>query len=167
MGTQPQMVTPAYIPAISNDLPSADQLFNPTLPGDIVVFGTETTQANTFLPATAEDVGNIIDAWDPWTHANVAKMRDWSMPASGSDNNGEPSDLAAAGDFVGTWGGMPYPVRDYNDEAPSVAYVPKTGAFNSDGPAGQYTGAQMNVQSVLQNANPPVDDYWSVLLGVG
>jgi hypothetical protein len=62
---------------------------------------------------------------------------------------------------------MPYPVRDYNDEAPSVAYVPKTGAFDSSGPAGQYAGGQMNAQSVLQNAAAPIDDYWSVLLGVG
>ena len=164
---QPEMNTPATLPAISNDLPSADQLFNPTLPSDIVVFGTETTQANTFLPSTAVDIGSRIDAWDPWTHADVAKMLDHSMPISGEDNYGEPSDLAAVGDFVGTWGGMPYPVRDYNDEMPSVAIVPKSGAFDSSGPAGQYAGQQMNAQSLLQNAAPPVDDYWSVLLGVG
>ncbi len=165
--SQPEMNTPATLPAISNDLPSADQLFNPTLPSDIVVFGTETTQANTFLPSTAVDIGNRVDAWDPWTHADVAKMCDWSMPISGADNYGEASNLAAAGDFIGTWGGMPSPVRDYNDEMPSVAIVPKSGAFDSSGPAGQYVGQQMNAQSLLQNAAAPVDDYWSVLLGVG
>jgi hypothetical protein len=139
------------------------------MPPDIPVFGEDTSAANTFLPSTAVSIGDRVDAWDPWTHANVANMLDHSMPiADPRSNYGEASGLGLAGSFIGTWGGMPYPVRDYNDEAPAVAIIPRSGPYPASGPAGSYFGQQQSAQAVAQNNAPqPDQDYWSVLLGVG
>jgi hypothetical protein len=147
--------------------PVTSNEFYPTLPQDIPVFGVETSGSNTFLPATAESVGSTVDAWNPWTHAQVAQMKDWSMPAAGPDNYGEPSGLGLAGSFVGTWGGMPYPLLDFNNETPQVAIIPRSGPYPANGPAGAYYGQQQAATAVMQDNNPPTIDYWSALLGVG
>lgn len=149
------------------------QLYDRTIPvnlddgNTIPTFGVETSSANTFLPATSVPIGDLIDAWDPWTHADLAKMFDHSMPASGADNYGESSGLGNAGSIVATWGGMPYPLLDYNDERPMVAIVPRSGPYPASGPAGSYYGQAQAASAVEQAAQTAINDPWSVLLGVG
>jgi hypothetical protein len=168
-GTQVALTNPINIATgAAPDAPDPAQSneYYPTLPAGIPVFGEETNENNSFFPATAEPVGSTIDAWNPWTHAMVAQMFDHSQPVAGADNNGEPAGLGLAGAFIGTWGGMPYPVLDYNDEQPAVLIVQRQGPYPANGPAGQYTGQQQAVQSLQQSENPPSIDYWSTLLGI-
>lgn len=169
VATNPINITSGAAPNSPN--PAQSNEFYPTLPttgvDGIVVFGEETNEGNTFFPATAKSIGNTLDAWNPWTHAQVAQMLDHSLPVAGPDNYGEPSGFGLSGSFIGTWGGMPYPLRDYNDEVPAVAIVPRQGPYPASGPAGLYTGQQQAAQAVQNAASEPAIDYWSTLLGVG
>lgn len=131
------------------------------LPADIPVY--QDPSAGKFVPATAFEPEGI-EAWDPWTWADVPLMVNHSMPAAGPDNNGEPADVGAAGSIVAEWGGLQNPVLDYQDERPSVAISPRRNP-NINGPAGQYSGAAISAAEA--SSVTPTTDYWSVLLGQG
>lgn len=116
-----------------------------------------------FVPATAED--SDLQDYDPWTWAIPAKILDDSRPAIGP--YGEPSTPGKSGALVAEWGGMPYPLRDYQDVTAAVAYSPRQVSYHeSSGPAGRFYGPQQTAWEA--NAQTPVGDYWStVILGAG
>lgn len=116
-----------------------------------------------FLPANAEDVSTAgpdgLRAFDPWTHANLAVMADKSQPETGP--YGEPSQAKAA-TIVAEWGGMPNPVRDYQDQSHTVLQLRRP-VRNNQGPAGQFNGPQQTAFQAQYVA--PENDYWSVITG--
>lgn len=112
-----------------------------------------------FVPATATD-SNVGD-WDPWIWADVAKMTDRSRPAVGPYL--EPSSPGKAGSIVAEWGGMPLPVRAFQDVSHKVLYSPRQVNYHeSKGVTGQFHGPQQNVYE--QTATLPAPDYWSTII---
>lgn len=109
-----------------------------------------------FVPATATtpDIGS----YDPWTWAQPQLILDHSKPESGL--YGEASTVGKAGSIVAEWGGMPQPVRDYQDQVASVAIVRRQ-MYDRQGPTGQFNGpAQTAWESLYASPTP---DYWSTL----
>ena len=109
-----------------------------------------------FVPATgkAPDIGS----YDPWTWAQPQRILDHSKPESGL--YGEVSTMGNSGSIVAEWGGMPKPVRDYQDQVASVALVRRQ-MYDRSGPAGQFNGpAQTAWESLYASPSP---DYWSTL----
>lgn len=119
-----------------------------------------------FNQSTAEPISQAgpegITPYDPWTHANLAKMADHSQPEQGE--YGEPS-YSNSKAITGEWGGMPSPVRGFADQGGAVIQIRRlmhpwdngsysTGRFN--GPA--ETAWQYSYED-------PTSDYWSVILG--
>lgn len=116
------------------------------------------TYHGVFVPATAHD--SDIRDYDPWTWANVAGMLDDSRPIIGP--YGEVSTPGKSGSIVAEWGGMPAPVKDYQDTAAAVLLVPRQASYHtSSGPAGGYYGGQQTAWEA--QAATPQPDYWSTL----
>ena len=116
-----------------------------------------------FIPANAEDVSHDgpegIRGYDPWTMANLPLMADESQPETGL--YGEPS-YAKAGSIVAEWGGMPVPVRDYQDHTDATLQLKRQVKLNQ-GPSGQFNGPQQTAWEA--SYVEPTSDYWSVILG--
>jgi hypothetical protein len=117
-------------------------------------------ESGVFTPATG--VESDIADYDPWQSIVVQKNYDWSRPLA--DTYGEPIHHKAHS-FVAEWGGMPYPVRDYQDMISAVLYSPRH-QRDVSGPVGQYMGAQNTAWEY--GAGNPQTDYWStIILGAG
>lgn len=112
-----------------------------------------------FVPATAE-TPDIID-YDPWLWAMPAKILDHSRPVAGQ--YGEPSTPGKAHTIVAEWGGMPSPVRSFQDPTASVLYSPRQVNYHqSVGPAGRWEGPQQTAYEA--SAQTPQPDYWSTII---
>jgi hypothetical protein len=150
--------------------------FAPQTPGDInrdtvtAPYGMPTDiplpldpSGGSFVPATGTDVADLPD-YDPWLSIQIEKNYDDSRPVAST--YGEPIQ-AKAHSLVAEWGGMPYPVRDYQDWSYSVLQVYRQQSMhNSSGPSGLYYGPQMTAWEF--GAMTPQTDYWStVILGAG
>lgn len=121
----------------------------------------------TFVPAGAQEVNEHgperITAWDPWTHSNVALMADKSQPLAGDNNYGEAT-YYKAGEINAEWGGMPSPVRDYQDMSGSVLHVKgRNKTQGVTGPGGQFNGPAEAANALTYV--DPTSDYWSVIVG--
>lgn len=111
-----------------------------------------------FVPATAAETD--IRDWDPWLAAKPAIILDHSRPAIGP--YGEPSTPGKSGSIVAEWGGMPAPVKSFQDPTHSVLYSKRQVNYHeSHGSAGMFLGAQQNVYE--QSAEMPAHDYWSTI----
>jgi hypothetical protein len=103
-----------------------------------------------------------ITAYDPWTHANLAKMADHSQPELGE--YGEPA-YSQSSDTTGEWGGMPSPVRYFSDQGGYVLQIRRlvhpwdTSSYST----GRFYGPQQTAWEY--SYVEPTDDYWSVILG--
>lgn len=117
-----------------------------------------TTQSATAQPVS-QDGPEGIRGYDPWTMANLAHMADDSKPEV--TPYGEPA-YSLAGEIVSEWGGSPYLVRYFADQAGSVLYVRRQ-AKDFSGPTGQFYGPQQTAWEASYET--PTTDYWSVILG--
>ncbi len=109
------------------------------------------------LPATGR--ASDLNQYDPWTWAQPMKILDHSIPQS--DVYGSPSAPGKSGQIVAEWGGMPYPVRDYQDQDQAVALLRRQ-VKNVQGPAGTYYGGQQTAWEASYAT--PTPDYWSTLI---
>lgn len=132
-------------------------------PVDIPLPVDSNDRRGTFQPATESNVDSSgpdgIRGYDPWTHANLALMADDSKPEI--TEYGEPV-YAKAGGITGEWGGSPYPVRYFNDQAGAVLAV-KRSIKDFSGPTGQFYGPQQTAWEAAYES--PTTDYWSVIIG--
>ena len=111
-----------------------------------------------FVPATAADTD--VQGYDPWTWAQPARILDHSVPALGP--YGEVGTPGKSGALVAEWGGMPAPVRDFQDVSHSVVYSRRQVNYHeSKGHSGTFFGPQQNIYE--HTAQLPVDDYWSTI----
>lgn len=112
-----------------------------------------------FVPATGKP-SDILD-YDPWTWAIPARILDDSRPVMGP--YGEVSGPGLSGSIVAEWGGMPAPVRDYQDVTASVAYSPRQVNYHMGvGPAGRFDGPSQTAYEA--GAQTPQPDYWSTII---
>jgi len=117
-----------------------------------------TTQSAT-AQSISQDGPEGIRGYDPWTMANLAHMADDSKPEV--TPYGEPA-YSLAGEIVSEWGGSPYPVRYFNDQAGSVLQVRRP-VKDYYGPGGQFHGPQQTAWEASYQS--PTTDYWSVIIG--
>jgi len=115
-----------------------------------------------FLPATGTYPG--VEPYDPWTAIQLQKDYDDSTPMA--DRYGSPI-YSQAHTLVAEWGGMPVPVRDYQDRSAAVLFSRRQMSYHdSSGPSGQYMGPHNTAWEF--GAGTPQTDYWStVMLGGG
>jgi hypothetical protein len=125
------------------------------MPGDLPLPIAESH--GRFVQATRQP--SQIGAYDPWTWAQIAAMVDDSKPEQ--DPYGGVSQGAGGGALNADWGGMPYPVRDYQDTVDAVLLVPRL-IHNNQGPTGRFYGPQQTAWEA--SAQTPPTDYWSTII---
>src|SRR5215831_559312 len=132
-------------------------------PVDMILPVDSPDRRGTFQQATETDVSQAgpegIRGYDPWTHANLALMADDSKPEI--TPYGEPV-YAKAGGITAEWGGSPYLVRYFTDQAGSVLLVRRP-VKDYYGPTGQFMGPQQTAWEASYQS--PTTDYWSVIIG--
>lgn len=127
------------------------------MPADLPLPVAAPGQNGRFLPATATP--GPLRGYDPWTWAIPQKIDDASIPEIGP--YGEPSAMGKGGSINADWGGMPYPVRDYQDTTQTVLLAPRL-VHDMSGPTGMFYGPQQTAWEA--NAVTPQTDYWSTII---
>jgi hypothetical protein len=165
---------PENTPGLDDTPEYQDYAYNPLDPTQGAIWGTGGVPGipypvdvnhGVFIPGDAQPLSEPIvpmGQYDPWFYATIPQQVDDSIPIESSYGEATYSSVAS---FVAEWGGMPYPVRDYQDQIYSVLYSQRI-LMDMSGGNGTFYGPQQTVWE-SEYVQPEIDYQSVIYLGGG